>query len=190
MVLSLAVLSTATGCLRGLVHDPGAKAVALGPEGVWPIHATSSRPHWLLRSAPGWQSAHQVGYGLLNAGEAVAVVRAVVFADEESAIAGFEKLTPEYLVRSFPSEIALMPWLDPLQSDEPAAQVEAYTYFIPLPFAPNVPSPFPGRLVKMRQGRVVAVYSSIGLSDAQLAAGAAAMAREADALGSARATAP
>jgi hypothetical protein len=137
---------------------------------------------------PGWEGAHQIGYGLLNGGEAVAVVRAVVFDDEPAAAAGFAKLTPEYLVRSFPSEIALMPWEDPLQADPPAMQVEAYTYFIA--WAPNVPSPFPGRLVKIRQGRVVAVFASIGLSDLQLATGAAAMAREADKLHASRATAP
>jgi hypothetical protein len=180
VLLILALAPALAGCLRSLVHSADAEAVAMGPEGVWPIHASSSRPHWLLRGAPGWEGAHQTGYGLLRGGEAVAVVRAVVFTDEQSAAAAYAKLTPEYLAKSFPSEIALVPWIDPLRTDAPVAQAEAYTYFIAE--APNWPSPFPGRLVKIRHGRVVAVVAALGLTDIQLAAGVAAMAHEAEAL--------
>jgi hypothetical protein len=176
----LALAPALAGCLRSLVHSIEAEAVAMGPEGTWPIHASSSRTHWLLRGSPGWMGAHEAGYGLLHGGEAVAVVRTVAFTDEQSAAAAFAKLTPEYLAKSFPSEIALVPWVDPLRTDAPAAQAETYTYFIAL--GPHWPSPFPGRLITIRHGRIVAVFASIGLTDLQLAAGIAAMAREAESL--------
>ena len=169
-----------SGCLRGLVHDPGALAVAYGAQGVWPIHATSERPHWLLRSAPGWLAGHEAGYGLFTAGEAVASVRVVLFKDAATAAQGYARLTPEYLARSFPNDIALVPWVDPLRGEVGAAQADAYSYVIAA--GQSVPSPYTGRLLKFRQGRVVALIASLGLSDVQLAAGATAMAREADRL--------
>lgn len=169
-----------SGCLRGLVRNDGARTVAGAADGVWPVHVTSQRPHWLLRGSPGWVAAHEAGYGTLSEGEAAIAVHIILFADPESAAQGFERLAPEYLIRSFPNQIALRPWADPLRSDAVAAQAEAYSYFIA--FAPNLPTPFPARLIKLRQGRVVALIAGIGLTDIQLAAGMNAIAYQADLL--------
>jgi hypothetical protein len=179
LVLALASLLT-VGCLPGLVHDQETQTVATAPEGIWPIHQTSSHGHWLLRGSPGWVAAQQSGYGLFSAGEAVAVVRVVRFDDPANAAVGFARLTPEYLVRSFPGEIAFVPYPDPLRTELPVAQADVYSYLIAA--APNVASPFPSRLIKLRQGRFVALIAGIGLSDVQFAAGATAIARQADRL--------
>jgi hypothetical protein len=167
-----------SGCLPALVHDEHTRSVASAPEGVWPIHRSSSRAHWLLRGSPGWIAAEQTGYGLYSAGEAVAVLRVVRFDTPINAAAGFARLTPEYLVRSFPGEIAFVPWADTLHGEVPTAQAEVYSYLIA--FAPNVASPFPGRLVKLRHGRFVVLLSGIGLSDVQIGAASAAIAYQAE----------
>ena len=172
------------GCLPALVHDQETRDVATAPEGIWPIHVSSSRAHWLLRGSPGWEAAEQTGYGLYSAGEAVAVLRVVKFDDPAHAAAGFARLTPEYLVRSFPGEIAFVPWPDALHNELPTAQAEVYSYLIAA--APNVASPFPGRLVKMRHGRFVAVLSGIGLSGARIGAASAAIAYQAERLDAAQ----
>lgn len=65
----------------------------------------------------------------INAGEAVAaVVHAVKFDDPANAVAGFARLTPRYLVRSFPGDVTFGPWLDALRGELPTAQAEVYTY--------------------------------------------------------------
>lgn len=166
-----------SGCLGGLEHDAGAKGVAGAADRLWPIRRTSDEPHWLMRGVAGWRAAHTAGYGLLTDGPAIGAVHVILFDDEAHAAAAFARLDSDYLVRTFPDQIAFVPWDDPLATPLPADQSEVYSYVVAA--YRGIPSPFHGRLVKLRQGRAVALLFAFGLDDDHLSNGAVAVARAA-----------
>lgn len=177
LLLLLLGLIAQPACLGGLEDDPGAAGVASAADRIWPIRRTSEEPHWLMRGVEGWRAAHTAGYGLLTDGPALGVVHVVLFDDEASAAGGYARLDTDYLVRTFPDQIAFVPWSDPLTTPLPVEQSEVYSYVVAA--YRGIPSPFNGRLVKLRQGRVVALVFAFGLDDDHLANGAVAVARAA-----------
>lgn len=130
-----------------------------------PIH--ENRPHWLLRSLPGWQGAHKARFGGNPGDAATLIVRVAVFQDATSARAAFVRLTPEQLYAFWPGRMAAPP--EPLDAARRLPENDARVYFYPLRSPPESGDATNGQFTVLWQGRFVILAESIGVSAAELA---------------------
>ena len=156
------------GCLGTLRHDPAAEAITLAPHEVLDLPLHERRTYWLLRSQPGWVSAHEVKFGGEEGDPGVATIRAAIFRDADAAGRAFARLTPEYLYLLLRDRMSWAPrpfaYPVPLPGDEVA--VTEYGVRLPPELTPHVT--LVGQMTAVRAGRVVILVESIGVPPEQL----------------------
>lgn len=164
--LLLAVL--AVGCLGSLRHDATAEAILLAPRDALGLPVRDNRPYWLLRTAPGWRSGHEIRFGGDPADPAVATVRVARFRDAEAAHAAYARLTPTYLYAAYRDRMTDEPvpfeYPQPLPGDE----VATYLYGVKLPTTAPAGATLLGQLTALRAGSAVFLVESIGVHPEQL----------------------
>jgi hypothetical protein len=155
--------SILSGCLATLGFDPVAQHLVFIPKPEFGLPQYEDRPHWLLHGQAGWCGAHEVRYGGDPGDPGVATVRAARFRDEESAAAGFSRLTPEYLSALLRDRVTGPPWPfeygDPLPGDE----VAVYEYGVRLPPVYSPDHFLPGQFSVVRAGSVIYLIETIGI---------------------------
>ena len=109
LALTLIAVVASIGCLGTLAADPRAESVAMAPQTEFGLPARDSRRHWLLRGESNWCGGHEVRYGGDPDDGGIASVRVVLFQDVESAVAAFDRLTPNYLYNMLRGRILEQP---------------------------------------------------------------------------------
>ena len=140
----------------------------LAPRDVIDLPLHESRPYWLLRSQPGWLSAHEVRYGGDPEDPAVATIRAVRFRDDESAGRAFAHLTPSYLHLLLRDRMTHAPRPFEYPVPLPGDEVAVYEYGVRLPAEIAREVQLSGQMTAVRAGRVVLLIESIGVPPEQL----------------------
>ena len=164
----------AMGCLRSLRHDATAEAILLAPREVLGLPVRDNRPYWLLRTSPGWQSAHEIRFGGDPADPAVATVRVARFRDADTAHAAYrDRMTDEPVLFEYP---------EPLPGDEAAT----YLYGVKLPPPIASDATLMGQLTALRAGSAVFLVESIGVHPEQLVPALAELVRRAREVGNSR----
>lgn len=161
------------GCLGVLTEDRVAARIAMAAAPALPMPSRDSRPHWLLRQAPGWQGAHRTSYGGA-AGEALTVVRVARFRDIGTAQTAFVHLTADAAYRLWGQRMAAAPAVVRYPFAIPGDAVQTMEYRPRL--APDAPDQgFIVQLIVLRTGATVIVLESIGVPRDQLPSVAAAL---------------
>ncbi len=176
----------AMGCLRSLRHDATAEAILLAPREVLGLPVRDNRPYWLLRTSPGWQSAHEIRFGGDPADPAVATVRVARFRDADTAHAAYARLTPAYLYAAYRDRMTDEPV--PFEYPEPLPGDEAATYLYSVKLPPPIASDatLMGQLTALRAGSAVFLVESIGVHPEQLVPALAELVRRAREVGNSR----
>lgn len=158
----------AVGCLGNLRHDAAAEAILLAPREVLGLPVRDNRPYWLLRTSPGWQSAHEIRFGGDPSDPAMATVRVARFHDADAARAAYTHLTPAFLYAVYRDRMTDEPvpfeYPQPLPGDE----VATYLYGVKLPATAPAGATLLGQLTALRAGSVVLLVESIGVEPDQL----------------------
>lgn len=172
------------GCLGTLRHDPTAEAITLAPRDALDLPLRDSRTYWLLRSQPGWVSAHETKFGGEEDDPGVATIRAVIFRDVAAAAHGFARLTPDYLFLLLRDRMTWRPRPSAYPVLLPGDEVAVTEYGVRLPpeLAPHVT--LTGQITAVRAGRVVLLIESIGVDPEQLVPAVAELTRAAYGVGS------
>lgn len=163
----LAIASTS--CLGRIERDRDAEQVALAPREQFGLALHDSRPYWLLRSDPGWKGAHEIRYGGDPEDTAVAVVRAVRFADEAAAQRGFARLSPDYLLTAYRDRMITEPRVTDYPLLLAGDQVVVYAYGVRLPAEIAAEVRIYGQQTAVRAGLIVMLVESIGVIPERLA---------------------
>ncbi len=158
----------AVGCLGSLRHDATAEAILLAPREVLGLPVRDNRPYWLLRTSPGWRSAHEIRFGGDPSDPAVATVRVARFRDAEAAHTAYARLTPAYLYAAYRDRMTDEPvpfeYPQPLPGDEAAT----YLYGVKLPATAPEGATLLGQLTALRADSAVLLVESIGVHPEQL----------------------
>jgi hypothetical protein len=174
VLVSLSALAAAA-CLGSLPHEPDADRLVDAVAEPMTLPERESLPHWLLRSAPGWQGAHKRSLGGNAQDGAAAVVRVALFSDAAAAHNAFTMLTPPRLYHVFRHRLAAQPTPVPQPTALAGDEVQAFQYAVRGSFR-EPPPDLPVDMVAVRAGRAVLLVDSIGLPPARLQAAVAAFA--------------
>jgi hypothetical protein len=158
------------GCLGSLRRDPAAEAVTMAPRDVLRLPVHESRPYWLLRAEPGWDSAHEVRFGGDPGDPAVFIVRVVRFHDEGAAIRAFARLTPGYIYLAFRDRMTDPPHPFDYPLPLPGDEVMVTEYSVRLPGDIAREATLIGQMTAIRSGAVVLLIESIGVVPEQFSA--------------------
>jgi hypothetical protein len=163
----LALALVAAGCLGGLRYDREAEAIASAPHGPLRLPVRENRAYWLLRGEAGWQAAHEIRYGGDPGDEALFLVRAVRFRDEQAAIRAFARLGYDYLFRIYRDRMVRAP--SPMVYPEPLPGDESLVGAFMVRFPGNewAEEPLYGQITAIRSGAVVILVESIGVEPAR-----------------------
>lgn len=173
----LAIL--AAGCLGSLRHDAAAEAILLAPREVLGLPVRDNRPYWLLRTSPGWQSAHEIRFGGDPSDPAVATVRVARFRDADAAHDAYARLTPAYLHASYRDRMTDEPVPFDYPQSLPGDEVATYLYGVKLPATAPEGAVLLGQLTAVRAGSAVLLVESIGVDPDRLVPALAELVRRA-----------
>ncbi len=161
VLLAVAVPLTA-GCLGTLPRDPAVEQITRAPGDALHLPLREDRRYWLLRSQPGFVSAHEARFGGDPEDSAVLVVRAVRFDDIPLAARAFARLTPEYIHRVLRDRMTGLPRLFTYPTELPGDESTVSLYGVRLP--PEwIGVQIEGQMTTLRAGRVVLLIESIGV---------------------------
>jgi hypothetical protein len=172
------------GCLGTLHHDDASEQVALAPRESFSLIERGNGVYWLLRGLDGWRGSHEVKFGGGPSDPASATVRVVRFRDITTAGAGFDRLTPAYLLAAYRDQMTGMPTAFRFPGALAGDRTATWRY-APKPLGMAAGAYIEGQYTAIQAGVFVILIDSVGVAPDRLAPAVTALVGAARGLGGA-----